>query len=197
MKKLLSLLLAALLCVGAMTPVLAEAGDSLSSLFSNTNTATEAFTYTLAEYQVFFNTLSSSVLGADPTWETTAEGAVATIPGYGEVLVNTNADGYVTRLSTKMTVNLDDTEGASNLGMVVALVAMTSKATEDLEFLSANSDDYTTQLLNVLYSLMGNIADAMTAPITATDEVYGDTVTFILSISLTEMTMTLEFVYEP
>lgn len=195
MKKLLSLLLAAMLCVCALTPVLAE--DSLSALLSSLNTTVEAFPYTVSDYQSYFNLLSANVIGVNPTWTNDGANAIATLEGYGDVLVEANAEGYVTKLSTSMTVGMSDSESANKLGMLVALVAMTSKATEDIAFFNENTDAYTNELLNVLYALMGDIASALSAPISSTGEVYGDTVTFTLSVNMTDMTMTLGLVYEP
>lgn len=195
MKKLLSLLLAALLCVCAMTPVMAE--DSLSALFSALNTTVEAFPYTISDYQTYFNILSLNVISVSPVWTTEGNTATAVLEGYGDVLVEANAEGYVTKLSTTMTVGTSDTESANKLGMLVALVAMTSKATEDISFFSENSDGFTNELLSVLFALMGDITSAMEAPISSTGEVYGDTVTFTLSVNVTDMTMELGLIYEP
>ena len=197
MKKLLSLLLAALLCVCSLTPVFAEAGDSLFSMFG-TDRKEESFPYTLNDYKLYFDILADSVLGVTPVWTTTANGAEAALEGFGVVKVETNAEGKVTRLSTAMTVEPTDQEAISNLGMVMALMAMTSKASEDISFIAANADSYTEQLLAPLYELIGRIGDAVSGKtISATGDVYGDTATFSLSIDMTKMTMTLELVYEP
>lgn len=198
MKKLLSLVLALVLSVGCMAPVFAESGNSLFSLFNSGSTTQEAFPYTLSEYQMYFNILGKEVLGVDPVWTETATGATASMEGFGDVVVEVNAEGNVTRLSTKMTVGLSDTDAIGNLGMLVALVAMTSKATEDISFVANNADDYTNQLLAVLYGLMDRIGEATTGDtISSTGEVYGDTATFNLTLDVTKMTMTLELVYEP
>lgn len=198
MKKLLSLVLALVLSVGCMAPVFAESGDSLFSLFNSGSTTQEAFPYTLSEYQMYFNMLADAVLGVKPTWTTTATGATATMEGYGDVVVEVNAEGKVTRLSTKMTVSTSDQEAISKLGMLIALVAMTSKATEDISFVANNADDYTNQLLVPLYDLIGRITEAAGGKtISSSAEVYGDTATFNLSVDLVKMTMTLELVYEP
>ena len=195
MKKLLSLLLAALLCVCALTPVMAE--DSLSALFNSLNTTAEAFPYTISDYQTYFNILSLNVIQVNPVWTTEGNTATAVLEGYGDVVVEANADGYVTKLTTGMTVGTSDTESANKLGMLVALVAMTSKATEDISFFSENSDGFTQELLSVLFALMGDITSAMEAPVSSTGEVYGDTVTFTLSVNATDMTMELGLIYEP
>lgn len=195
MKKLLSLLLAALLCVCALTPVMAE--SSLSELFNSLNTTAEAFPYTISDYQTYFNILSLNVIQVSPVWTTEGNTATAVLEGYGDVVVEANADGYVTKLSTGMTVGTSDTESANKLGMLVALVAMTSKATEDISFFSENSDGFTQELLSVLFALMSDITSAMEAPVSSTGEVYGDTVTFTLSVNVTDMTMELGLIYEP
>lgn len=195
MKKLLSLLLAALLCVCALTPVMAE--DSLSALFNALNNTAEAFPYTVSDYQTYFNILSLNVIQVSPVWTTEGNNAIAALEGYGDVLVEANAEGYVTKLSTSMTVGTSDTESANKLGMLVALVAMTSKATEDISFFNENSDGFTQELLSVLFALMGDITSAMEAPISSSGEVYGDTVTFTLSVNVTDMTMELGLIYEP
>lgn len=195
MKKLVSLLLAAMLCVCALTPVMAE--SSLSALFNSLNNTVEAFPYTIADYQTYFNILSLNVIQVSPVWTTEGNTATAVLEGYGDVLVEANAEGYVTKLSTSMTVGMSDTASANKLGMLVALVAMTSKATEDISFFNENSDGFTQELLGVLYALMGDIVSAMEAPISSTGEVYGDTVTFTLSVNVTNMTMELGLIYEP
>lgn len=198
MKKLLSLVLAALLCIGCLTPVLAE--NSLSSLFSNLNATAEAFPYTLEDYQSYFNLLCTNLFGATPVWTTDGSNAVATIEGFSDVIVEMNAEGYVTKLSTSMTVSASDASAANNLGMMIALVAMSSKAAEDVSFITSNTEAYTNELVSGLYSLLGNLAEAMSGPVSSTVEVYGDTATFTLALDISDaanINMTFGFIYEP
>lgn len=198
MKKLISLLLAALLCIGCLTPVLAE--GSLSSLFSSMSTTAEAFPYTLEDYQLYFNVLCTNGLGAAPVWTTDGTTATATVEGYGTAIVEMNAEGYVTKLSTSMTVSTNDASAANNLGMMIAMVALSSKAAEDITFLSSNTEAYTNELVSGLYALLGNLVEAMSGPVSSTVEVYGDTATFTMSLDIsdtTNITMTLGFTYEP
>ncbi|MBR3763660.1 MAG: hypothetical protein IKK57_03810 [Clostridia bacterium] len=200
MKKLVSLLLAVMLAVTTL-PALAE--TSLSDLFSGLTsgqTQQEPFPYTVGEYKATFDMLSINVISVTPTWATDGANATATMEGYGDVIVETNAEGYVTKLSTSMTVSANDASAANKLGMMIALVAMSSKTTEDISFLAANSEGYTTELVNGLYALLGDLVSAMNGPISNTTEVYGDTATYTLSIDMSDMAnvlMTLTFTYEP
>ena len=201
MKKLLSLLLAALLCMGCISPVLAE--TDLVSLFNNLNNTAateEAFPYTVAEYQLYFDILCSSNLGVNPVWTNDGVNTVASIAGYGDAIIETNAEGYITKLSTTMTVSANDVTAANKLGMMIAIVALSSKATEDVTFITANSEAYTQELVNGLYALLGDLVAALSGPISSTAEVYGDTATFTLAIDMTDpanLMMTLGFIYEP
>ena len=196
MKKLISLLLAMMM---AMTTLPALAETSLSDLFSGLGSALnqeEAFPYTAEEYKATFDMISGLLLSATPTW--TAEGNVhtASIPGYADVIVETNAAGNVVKLNTAMGFSATDTSGAEKLGMLIALVAMSSKGTEDLTFLE-NSVEFTNAITQVLYDLLGRIAEALNGPVTSTGEVYGDTVSFTMSLDMTTMTINLGFIYEP
>lgn len=196
MKKLVSLLLAVLLAVTTL-PALAE--TSLSDLFSGLTsgqTQEEAFPYTVDEYKVYFDMLSGLLLNITPTW--TAEGNVhtASLPGYCDVAVETNDAGNVIRLSTGMGFSASNVADAEKLGMIVALVSLSSKATEDVSFLE-NSTDFSNALVQVLYDLLSRIGEAVNGPVTSTGEVYGDTASFTLALDIATMYISIGFVYEP
>lgn len=196
MKKLVSLMLALVLCVCTLTPVMAEGlGSSLLAQFTTTAT----FDYTLADYQTMFNMLCSGTLSVTPVWTVEGTDNVATIEGYGEVIVTVNADGAVTKLSTSKVCTADDISNSANaLGMLVAVTALSSKATEDISFVTEeNINAYTEELLNLLYSLMDKITDAMDNTVSVTGELGGDKATFTMHIDMNTMAITFGFIYEP
>lgn len=198
MKKIVSLLLAAMLCMCTMAPAMA---DGLAGLLAqlNNNQNAEAFNYTLAEYQEMFDMLAGATLQATPVWTNNGDTAVASIEGYGDVIVTLNAEGKVTKLNTEIACSLDNIEtGANAFGMLVAVTALSSKVVEDPNFTSGdNIDNYTNELLGVMYGLMGDIAKALEAPISSTGEVADDTVTFTLAVDMEAMALVFGFVYEP
>ena len=196
MKKLISLLLAVMMALTTL-PALAE--TSLSDLFSGFTTGAtteEAFPYTAEEYKATFDMISGLLLSVTPTWKTEGNVYTASIPGYADVVVETNAAGNVTKLSTGMGFSTSDTSGAEKLGMLIALVSLASKGTEDLAFLE-NSVDFTNAIVQVLYELLSRIAEALNGPVTSTGEVYGDTVSFTMSLDMASMYINLSFAYEP
>lgn len=198
MKKIVSLLLAAMLCMCTMAPAMADGLAGLLAQLNNKQNA-EAFNYTLAEYQEMFDMLAGATLQATPVWTNNGDTAVASIAGYGDVIVTLNAEGKVTKLNTEIACSLNNIEtGANAFGMLVAVTAMSSKAIEDPNFTSGNNiDNYTNELLGVLYGLMGDIAKALEGPISSTGEVADDTVTFTLAMDMEAMAMVFGFVYEP
>lgn len=196
MKKLISLMLALMLALTTL-PALAE--TSLSDLFCSLTTGLpqeEAFPYTAEAYKTTFDLLSGMLLQLTPTWTTEGNVHTASLPGYADVIVETNDAGNVTKLSAGMGFSTSDTSGAEKLGMLIALISLSSKGTEDLAFLE-NSVDFTNQLVQVLYELLGRIAEALDGPVTSTGEVYGDTVSFTMTLDVTNMYINLGFVYEP
>ncbi len=196
MKKLISLLLTLTLCLCALTPVTAE---GLGSLFSNlqTSTAPEAFTCTFDPYKLYFDLLASSMFSVDPVWSVEDGKDVATITGYGKVYVAKNAEGYITSLNTSATFSASDTSGANNFGMLVALIALTAKVAEDINFLNSDIDAYTNELLAVMYGLLSDSASALEGPISVSGYVGGDTATFTLGLTMETMQITFGFSYEP
>ena len=198
MKKIVSLLLAAMLCMCTMAPAMADGLAGLLAQLNNIQNA-EAFNYTLAEYQEMFDMLAGATLQATPVWTNNGDTAVASIAGYGDVIVTLNAEGKVTKLNTEIACSLNNIEtGANAFGMLVAVTAMSSKVIEDPNFTSGdNIDNYTNELLGVMYGLMGDIAKALEGPISSTGEVADDTVTFTLAVDMEAMALVFGFVYEP
>lgn len=200
MKKIISLLLAAMLCLCALTPVLAESlGDSLAAQFGTA--ASEPFPYTLDSFKMYFDLLSDAVLGVKPVWSATGEGENQNIAleGFGNVIVVIE-NGSIIRYEMAVTVTVDNAnELGYGLGSLLGLVFMSSKAAEDVSYLSdsAATDAFSTQLNNLLQELLGKINEAIAAPVSVTGEVMEDTATFTLSVDLTNMTLTLDVKYEP
>ncbi len=198
MKKFLSLLLAAMLCVCALTPAMAE-------------TATEEaapavpFAFTLDTYKTYFDLLAAASLGVAPEWVQDEEGVVyANLADTFAVIVNMDENGNIFGFDTAVAISLEADEEAINaasetFGMIVALIGMSALTAEDVTFL-ANQElqtQFSTQIMTPLLSLIGNIASAMTAPIFETAEVSGHTCTFMMAIDQTAMTMTMGFTFEP
>lgn len=190
MKKLISLMLALVLCLCALTPVMAEEADAAPA---------EAFLYTQEEYRQLFDVLAANMLQIVPEWTVDGSMAMAALEGYGEVLVEMNDAGQVIRLSTNKVCALNDIQTSANaLGMLVALSALGSKATEDMTFMTEeNINVYTQELMSLLYSLMDNLGEAMGSTVTVTGEVGGDTATFTMLIDVTTLSITFGFIYEP
>ena len=197
MKKLLSLALALMLACTTL-PALAEGGLSnlFSGLTSNT-TQEEAFPYTQADYKLYLDLLAYVMLEVSPTWSAEGNNHAAVVGDYGVVNVSTNADGYVTRISINVDVSATNMAAAENLGLLTALAALASKTTEDTSFLEQHAGAFSDELVNILYGLMGRIAEAMEGPVSSSGEIYGDTATFTMSLDLTTMVIHFQFVYEP
>ena len=194
MKKLLSLVLAAMLCLCALTPAMAE-----------TTAAVETFPYTLGVYKAYFDALATNFFGVAPQWATDAESgiAVARVPGYGDVKFGMDANQNVTEILTVVEMNMND-EAAVNtksnaFGQIVALAALSSKAAEDFNgFTDEKIDAITNQLIAMIQGMVGKIAEAMTGEsVVVQEEVDGNLCTFIMQIDMTTMTMSFGFQMKP
>ena len=189
MKKIVSLILALALCLCALTPAMAEGGLSASAA---------AFPYSFEDYKLQFDTLSTGMLQVAPVWSEADGNHVATVAGFGEVVVEVNAQGQITRLAAEQSFTMEEIANAANFGMLVAMTATISKMTEDPTFFSnVDADVYSNELMGPLQTLMGRINEALTAPISSTAVVYGDMVTFTCSIDLAGPRVTYGFIYEP
>lgn len=194
MKKLLSLVLAAMLCLCALTPAMAE-----------TTAAVETFPYTLSDYKVYFDQLATNLFGVAPQWADDAEEkiAVATIPGIGEVKFSVDENEYMLEILTKVEMDINDDEAVQTksvyFGNVVALAALSSKAAEDLNgFTDEKIDAITNQLIAMIQGLMGKLAEALTGEfVTIQEEVDGNLCTFFMQVDMTTMTLSFGFQMKP
>lgn len=190
MKKLLSLVLAAMLCLCALTPAMAE-----------TTAAVETFPYTLSDYKAYFDLLATNLFGVAPQWAADAEEkiAVASIPGIGEVMFSVDENEYMLEILTMVEMDINDDEAVQTksayFGNVVALAALSSKAAEDLNgFTDEKIDAITNQLIAMIQGMVGKIAEAMTGEsVVVQEEVDGNLCTFIMQIDMTTMTMSFGF----
>lgn len=192
MKKLLSLVLAAMLCLCALTPAMAE-------------TAVETFPYVLTDYAVYFNHLASSMFQVEPQWASDAESgvAVASVPGYGDVIFGMDANQNVTEIMTVVEMNINDNDAvkakSNAFGQIVALAALSSKAAEDLNgFTEEKIDAITAELVAMITEMVGKIAEAATGNMVSNQkEIDGNMCTFFMQIDVTAMTMSFGFMMEP
>lgn len=197
MKKLISLLLAALLCLSALTPALAQ---SLSDLLAGSTPSEDAtaFAYTADEYRVVFDELSVSRLKVTPVWTLVDGRHIAAVEGYGEVVITIDEAGFVTSLYTEVTCTVDDLGLARNFGMLLAMAATASKMVENPAFLfSGEADVLANGLSDSLNTLTANIAQAVRAPISHTAEVCGNTVTYTCALDIAANSLTFSFTFEP
>ena len=190
MKKLLSLVLAAMLCLCALTPAMAE-----------TTAAVETFPYTLGVYKAYFDALATNFFGVAPQWAADAEAkiAVATIPEIGEVLFSVDENEYMLEILTMVEMNMND-EAAVNtksnaFGQIVALAALSSKAAEDFNgFTEEKINAISAELKTMISEMVGKIAVALTGePVTIQKEIDGNLCTFYMMIDMTTMTLSFGF----
>ena len=194
MKKLLSLVLVAMLCLCALTPAMAE-----------TTAAVETFPYTLGVYKAYFDALATNLFGVEPQWATDAEpgSAVASVPGYGDVNFGMDANQNMTEILTRVEMKMNDDAAvetkANAFGQIVVLAALSSKAAEDVSsFTDEKIDAITKQLATMIQGRMGKLAEALTGePVTIQEEVDGNLCTFIMQIDMTTMTMSFGFQMKP
>lgn len=190
MKKLLSLVLAAMLCLCALTPAMAE-----------TTTAVETFPYVLGDYKLYFDYLAANLFGVAPQWAADAEllTAVATIPGVGEVKFSVDENEYMLEILTKVEMNINDTAAANAFGQIVALVALSSKAAEDVNsFTDEKINAITNQLVTMIGELTSKIVEALAGElVTIQGEVDGNLCTFIMQGDMTTMTLSFGFQMKP
>ena len=192
MKKLLSLVLAAMLCLCALTPAMAE-------------TAVETFPYTLENYAAYFNYLALSMFGVEPEWAADYEtgAAVASVPGYGEVIFGMDANQNVNEIMTIVSMDMNDTAAVQTksnaFGQIVALAALSSKAAEDINsFTEDKINTVTNELVAMINEMMGKIADALTGNMVSNQkEIDGNLCTFFMQIDATAMTLSFGFMMEP
>ena len=198
MKKLLSLLLAALLCLGCMIPAMAEAPVTEAE----TPAAVETFPYTLDNYKMYFDKLVAGALGATPVWTAAEDGLSYTVDvaGFGSVLISLDAEGNILSYATEMTASAANSEALGEaFGQLIVMIGMTSRICEDITFLmdSEAQNEYSIALVVPLMKLSSRINDAMEAPVAETAEVFDDTVTFTLAVNLETVKVTFGFIYEP
>lgn len=190
MKKLLSLVLAAMLCLCALTPAMAE-----------TTAAVETFPYTLSDYKVYFDLLATNLFGVEPQWAADAEAkiAVATIPGIGEVMFSVDENEYMLEILTMVEMDINDDEAVQTksayFGNVVALAALSSKAAEDFNgFTEEKINAISAELQTMISEMVGKIAVALTGePVTIQKEIDGNLCTFYMMIDMTTMTLSFGF----
>lgn len=190
MKKLLSLVLAAMLCLCALTPAMAE-----------TTAAVETFPYTLSDYKAYFDLLATNLFGVAPQWAADAELllAVATIPGVGDVIFSVDENEYMLEIMTVVEMDVNNAEElqtkAAYFGNVVALAALSSKAAEDVNsFTDEKINAITNQLVTMIKGLMGKLAEALTGElVTIQEEVDGNLCTFFMQVDMTTMTLSFGF----
>lgn len=198
MKKLLSLLLAALLCLGCMIPAMAEAPVTEAE----TPAAVETFPYALDNYKMYFDMLVAGGLGATPVWTAAEDGLSYTVDvaGFGSVLISLDAEGNILSYATEMTASAANSEALGEaFGQLIVMIGMTSRICEDITFLmdSEAQNEYSIALVVPLMKLSSRINDAMEAPVAETAEVFDDTVTFTLAVNLETVKVTFGFIYEP
>ncbi len=194
MKKLLSLVLAAMLCLCALTPAMAE-----------TTAAVETFPYTLSDYKAYFDPLATNLFGVAPQWADDAEEkiAVATIPGIGEVKFSVDENEYMLEILTKVEMDINDDEAVQTksvyFGNVVALAALSSKAAEDVNsFTDEKINAITNQLVTMIKGMVGKLAEALTGEfVTIQEEVDGNLCTFFMQVDMTTMTLSFGFQMKP
>ena len=188
MKKLVSMLLALVLCLCALTPVMAE-------------TAVEAFPYTVEGYRTYFDVLAVSMFGVSPAWTLSADGRSynVDVPGYGTVEVALNAQGQITSFKSTLVATEDNVTTTSNaFGQLVALIALSSKAAEDITFLTEeNINQFTAELQGLLGEMLSRIAEAMEGPLVVSGEVVGNTCSFSMLLDLNNMTINFGFIFQP
>lgn len=189
MKKLLSLVLAAMLCLCALPPAMAE-----------TTAAVETFPYTLSDYKVYFDLLASDLFGVAPQWATDAESgiAVASVPGYGDVKLGMDANQNMTEILTVVEININD-DGAMYakslaFGKIVALAALSSKAAEDAESFAEKAVAIGAELETMINELVGGIDEDWNGDmLTIKKEVDGNLCTVYMMIDMTTMTLSFGF----
>lgn len=193
MKKLVSMLLALMLCLCGLTSAMAETA---------TETTVEVFPYTVEDYKTYFDVLGYNLFGEAPVWAATEDGQslVATIESWGVAVVMLDELGQVTSLGTTIDISMegDVTTESNKFGQMVALIALSSKAAEDINsFTEENINTFTNSLMTLITSLMGSIADAMTEPVVVSEEIGGNLCSFYMSLDMNTMTMSFGFLMEP
>lgn len=194
MKKLLSLVLAAMLCLCALTPAMAE-----------TTAAVETFPYTLGVYKAYFDLLATNLFSVEPQWAADAEAkiAVATIPGVGEVLFSVDENEYMLEILTMVEMDMNDTAAVNTksnaFGQIVALAALSSKAAEDVNsFTDEKVNAISAELQAMITEMVGKITEALTGePVTIQKEIDGNLCTFYMMIDMTTMTLSWGFQMKP
>lgn len=194
MKKLLSLVLAAMLCLCALTPAMAE-----------TTAAVETFPYTLGVYKAYFDLLATNLFSVEPQWAADAEAkiAVATIPGVGEVLFSVDENEYMLEILTMVEMDMNDTAAVNTksnaFGQIVALAALSSKAAEDVNsFTDEKVNAISAELQAMITEMVGKITEALTGePVTIQKEIDGNLCTFYMMIDMTTMTLSFGFQMQP
>lgn len=162
----------------------------------------EVFPYALEDYKLYFDMFAASLLGTTPVWATAEDGRSITVDAgdFGTMLVSLNEEGAVLNYACSITANVSNAYDMGNsFGQLVALIALSSKAAEDISFISSqdNINQFTTEVLSLLSVLTENMTDAMSGPVSVTDEVAGDTCTFTMYFDAQTLNLTFGFVYEP
>ncbi len=196
MKKLLSLVLAAMLCLCALTPAMAE-----NDLGAANTTAVETFPYVLGDYKLYFDFMAKNFFGTEPQWAADAELliAVATIPGIGDVIFSVDENEYMQEMMTVVTMDMNDTAQVQTMsnyfGQIVALTALSSKAAEDPEtFTEEKINSITNEMVAMINGMMGKIGEALTGNVvTNQKEIDGNLCTFFMQIDATAMTLSFGF----
>ena len=168
-------------------------------------TAVETFPYVLTDYAVYFNHLASGMFQVEPQWASDVESgvAVASVPGYGDVIFGMDANQNVTEIMTVVEMNINDNDAvkakSNAFGQIVALAALSSKAAEDLNgFTEEKIDAITAELVAMINEMVGKIAEAATGNMVSNQkEIDGNMCTFFMQIDVTAMTMSFGFMMEP
>ena len=195
MKKLIALLLAALLCLGTMLPALAE---------NETEARPETFPYMFSEYKTYFDFLSENLFGITPEWGADVEAliAMARVEGFGDTYLEVDAEEYVKNIITMVAIPVaDDTQitaAANSFGQLVALITLSSRAAQDVStFTNETINAVQNELVEMISELMSHVSDALNGPVTLEHEVDGDLCTLVMSFDLEAMTLTFGFMLQP
>ena len=195
MKKLIALLLAALLCLGTMLPALAE---------NETEARPETFPYMFSEYKTYFDFLSENLFGITPEWGADVEAliAMARVEGFGDTYLEVDAEEYVKTVITMVSIPVaDDTQittAANSFGQLVALITLSSRAAQDVStFTNETINAVQNELVEMISELMSHVSDALNGPVTLEHEVDGDLCTLVMSFDLEAMTLTFGFMLQP
>ena len=188
MKKFLSLLLAAMLCLCALTPAMAE---------NLTVTTEKPFTFTLDSYKAMYNMVAQSVLQVTPVWTTdeATGNVIVTTEGFSDVTVTVDENNNVTGVNTLLKATDADLQDKANAyGMIVAVAGMSAAMLENPELGVNFADEFTPLFTSLLNSIVQAIQGET---VKVVGDVAGTTCACTMSIDLTSMEYTFGFHMAP